>query len=925
MLGRLFAPTIVVVVVLVSIIIIRMDDPAAGRSCSAVLAFPLESQTAFSTQKFVRRKASAAVAAGVPQGSLLFLNKLHSHHDDDCSTRMPRATRRFETTLNLASSASSMTAGREQIDKRKKIDDELLLLARSYRRRIAGLMDEALLLYQQTTTKTTTTTEDETSCWIPAQVDSLLAHLAGRLRMVSSVMSKVQEISDGTSTTTEAALSAQEAALAVDEALLRPAPSEEVEALVRDFEMAVAAAGRTSKWTDWEALDRELATVDQQLTAFQQGASTTSASAKADATTKVDIPSPVEESTLGAAIIQDDENAMPEETNDDDYDNAGTMDDVVDVAIVGAGLGGLVAGAILNTIYGKKVGVYESHYLAGGCAHAFDRSAVTASGSKKTTFTFDSGPTILLGCSSPPFNGLQQVLEAIGQPVEWIPYNGWGMIENPGAGKGKELRWRVELGPTAFEEGPLRQFGGDLAVQEFKALQEASKSLTAGVKIPAMAMRASKKSALVPLLRYFPTLVDLIKEGDKLTGTFEPFMNGPIFKVTSPWLRDWLDALAFSLSGLPASRTAAAAMAFILNDMHREGAALDYPKGGMGEIVEALVRGVEQGDNGSKVNLRQHVESIDCDHSASSTKGITLRKSGNKVQAREGVICNAPVWSLRDLIKDERVLRKLNNNIPLLDRTIKGNEPPTSWTATYSGRASIRLTRQQQDGEKEKNTGLLQKCDTAEMTGSFIHLHLAIDANNLNLDELEAHYTVMDRSLSGDGSLPNDGPCGECNMIAVSNPCVLDRTLAPDGYILVHAYGAGNEPYERWESLDRQSAEYQRLKEERAVPLWRAVESIIPDVRERTVLQLIGSPLTHERFLRRPRGTYGSATEDYLKDGSTPYRSLVLANDGVFPGIGVPSVAIAGASAANSLVGVFEHWQTLGELEKKGKLMTTSA
>ena len=75
-----------------------------------------------------------------------------------------------------------------------------------------------------------------------------------------------------------------------------------------------------------------------------------------------------------------------------------TSDDVdvdeedVDIAIVGAGIGGLCAGSILNTINGKKVGVNESHYLPGGCAHAFDRKA-----SNGQTFTFDSGPTILLG------------------------------------------------------------------------------------------------------------------------------------------------------------------------------------------------------------------------------------------------------------------------------------------------------------------------------------------------------------------------------------------------------------------------------------------------------------------------------------------------------------------------------------------------
>lgn len=83
------------------------------------------------------------------------------------------------------------------------------------------------------------------------------------------------------------------------------------------------------------------------------------------------------------------------------YENEGTggedsssieMHLEVDVAIVGAGLGGLCAGAILNTLYNKKVAVFESHYLAGGCAHAFDRKS-----SNGEVFTFDSGPTILLG------------------------------------------------------------------------------------------------------------------------------------------------------------------------------------------------------------------------------------------------------------------------------------------------------------------------------------------------------------------------------------------------------------------------------------------------------------------------------------------------------------------------------------------------
>jgi len=177
---------------------------------------------------------------------------------------------------------------------------------------------------------------------------------------------------------------------------------------------------------------------------------------------------------------------------------------------------------------------------------------------------------------------------------------------------------------------------------------------------------------------------------------------------------------------------------------------------------------------------------------------------------------------------------------------------------------------------------LLFKTDTAEQTGSFLHLHLAIKDDGLDLTKMEAHYTVMDRSLEGDG--PSDGPCGELNMIAVSNPCVIDKNLAPEGYMVIHAYSAGNEPYELWKDVKRNSPEYKKLKKERAKVLWRAVESIIPDVRDRVVLDLVGSPKTHERFLRRPNGTYGAATEDYLKDGSTPIESLILAGDSIFPG-----------------------------------------
>lgn len=356
-------------------------------------------------------------------------------------------------------------------------------------------------------------------------------------------------------------------------------------------------------------------------------------------------------------------------------------------------------------------------------------------------------------------------------------------------------------------------------------------------------------------------------------------------------------------------------MAYVIYDMHREGAALDYPKGGLGSVIDALVKGVEQGDNGSRVHLRQHVQNIDTSPDGSDIKGLVL-KSGKRIIAKDGVICNTPVWCLNSLVKNDETRKILNNSL----LPVKKRIPRQTWIASNDENPSKLLYDRPKLLNEDDDSSLLAKCDTAEMTGSFLHLHMALDASNLDLDSMEAHYTVMDRGLGGDGSLHDgyaDSPCGELNMIAVSNPCVLDRALAPDGYIVIHAYGAGNEPYDIWKGLDRRSPEYKILKEARADVLWRAVESIIPDARERAVISQIGSPLTHERFLRRPRGTYGSSTEDYLKDGATPFKRLVLCGDGIFPGIGIPAVALSGASAANTVISPWQQWAVLDKLKSK--------
>eukprot|EP00173_Palmaria_palmata_P003339 Plantae.Rhodophyta-Palmaria_palmata.ctg3484.p1 GENE.Plantae.Rhodophyta-Palmaria_palmata.ctg3484~~Plantae.Rhodophyta-Palmaria_palmata.ctg3484.p1 ORF type:complete len:107 (+),score=11.47 Plantae.Rhodophyta-Palmaria_palmata.ctg3484:39-359(+) len=94
----------------------------------------------------------------------------------------------------------------------------------------------------------------------------------------------------------------------------------------------------------------------------------------------------------------------------------------------------------------------------------------------------------------------------------------------------------------------------------------------------------------------------------------------------------------------------------------------------------------------------------------------------------------------------------------------------------------------------------------------------------------------------------------------------------------------------------------------------KAIRSVIPDLDARLEDQFaickIGSPLTHARFCRRYKGSYGPAIragESEFPWPKTPVSGLLRVGDSVFPGIGVPAAAASGIIAATSLVGVSSH------------------
>ncbi|MBF2003258.1 MAG: NAD(P)/FAD-dependent oxidoreductase [Synechococcales cyanobacterium M58_A2018_015] len=496
-----------------------------------------------------------------------------------------------------------------------------------------------------------------------------------------------------------------------------------------------------------------------------------------------------------------------------------------DVVIIGSGIGGLSAAALLAR-YGFEVIVCESHTIPGGAAHSFQRQG----------YTFDSGPSLYSGLSrSPSPNPLRQVLDAIGEELPCATYDTWGCCLPEGD-------FATSVGADQFCE-VLARLRGDAAVTEWRQLQTLMAPLKdAAVALPPAALRWDWGSIRTVGV-FAPSLLRHALQVAQLTGDFARLRDRVI---TDPFIRNWLDLLCFLLSGLPASGTSAAEVAFMFADWYRPNVTLDYPLGGSGALVDALVRGLER--HSGQLWLNAHVEQVLVNQNRAT--GVQLR-NGKTLQARRAVISNASIWDTLKLLPPDSVPR------------------------------SFRQQRQ-----------ATPACD------SFLHLHLGIDASGLS-DDLPCHFIVVNDW--------NRGVTAPQNVVLISIPSILDPSLAPPGKHAIHVYTPGNEPYALWQHLDRRSPDYAQQKHARAEVMWQALERVIPDIRQRCELTLIGTPLTHERFLRRHRGSYGpaiSAATGLFPTGTTPLEGLLCCGDSTFPGIGLPAVAASGMIAANTLASV---------------------
>ena len=145
--------------------------------------------------------------------------------------------------------------------------------------------------------------------------------------------------------------------------------------------------------------------------------------------------------------------------------------DRVDVAIVGAGPGGLMAGALLAK-RGLRVALFDPHYVAGGCATMFER------GRSDARWRFDVGLHYIGDCGDD--GKIPTLLRQVGVALEYAPLDpdGFDTLVFPG------LRFRIPVGHENYrrrlhETFPKEKRGIDRYVQLLLEVDRAGRKMDA--------------------------------------------------------------------------------------------------------------------------------------------------------------------------------------------------------------------------------------------------------------------------------------------------------------------------------------------------------------------------------------------------------------------------------------------------------------
>lgn len=372
-----------------------------------------------------------------------------------------------------------------------------------------------------------------------------------------------------------------------------------------------------------------------------------------------------------------------------------------DAIIIGSGIGGLVTATQLAA-KGARVLVLERYLIPGGSSGYFERQG----------YRFDVGASMIFGFGDRgTTNLLTRALQAVKVELETLPDPVQIHYHLP---NGLELKvhrdyekFLQEL--TAHfphEQKGIRQFYDEcwkvfncLNVMELLSLEE-----------PQYLMRVffQHPFACLGLVQYLPQNV-----GDVARRY-----------IHDPNLLKFIDMECYCWSVVPADLTPMINAGMVFSDRHYGG--INYPKGGVGQIAQKLVEGLE--NSGGTIRYKARVTNI----LQENGRAVGVQLASGEVYRAKRIISNATRWDTFEKLLPAEAMPRAEQK----------------WQQRY------------------------------QKSPSFLSLHLGVKAEALP-PGTECHHILLE-----DWSRMED-PEG---TIFVSIPTLLDPDLAPEGYHIIHTF-----------------------------------------------------------------------------------------------------------------------------------------
>ena len=392
-----------------------------------------------------------------------------------------------------------------------------------------------------------------------------------------------------------------------------------------------------------------------------------------------------------------------------------TTDRDYDAIVIGSGIGGLVTATQLAA-KGAKVLVLERYIIPGGSAGYFERKG----------YKFDVGASMIFGFGDKgTTNLLTKALAAVGMNLETIPdpvqiyYHLPGQIElKVHYQYEKFLQELINLFPQ--EAKGIRGFYDEC----WKVFNYLNSMDLLSLEEPRYLMRTFLQHPLscLGLARYLPQ-----NTGD----IAQHYIKDPI-------LCKFIDLECYCWSVMPASHTPMINAGMVFSDRHYGG--VRYPKGGVGQIAQKLVIGLN--NYGGVIKYKARVTKIIVE--AGKAVGVKLA-TGEEYRAKR-IVSNATRWDTFDKLLPPE-------NIPPKEQ---------KWRTRY------------------------------QKSPSFLSLHLGVRANILP-PGTECHHILLEDWDK------METPAG---TIFVSIPTILDPNLAPPGHHIIHTFTPSK--IHEWEGLSPQ-------------------------------------------------------------------------------------------------------------------------